>query len=102
MSQVLVQVVPAEVEQRAGSGGDALCRPAEEVELSEGPGLLRLDVLQGADWAQSFIRRSLFLRWSYLRNKDRLMKEWEDTAEDTAEPSAVSIAQSDANSKKNR
>ncbi|KAJ4924016.1 hypothetical protein JOQ06_000258 [Pogonophryne albipinna] len=34
----------------------------------------------------------------HLRNKDRLMKEWEDTAE----PSAVSIAQSDANAKKNR
>ena len=41
-----MEAVPAEVEQRAGGGGDALRRPAEEVELSEGPGLLRLDVLQ--------------------------------------------------------
>ncbi|XP_033935897.1 receptor-type tyrosine-protein phosphatase-like N, partial [Pseudochaenichthys georgianus] len=38
----------------------------------------------------------------HLRNKDRLMKEWEALCSYTAEPSAVSIAQSDANAKKNR
>lgn len=38
--------VPAEVQQGASGGGDALSRPAEEVELSERPGLLRLHVLK--------------------------------------------------------
>ncbi len=41
-----VVVVPAEVQQGACGGGDALSRPAEEMELSECPGLLRLHVLQ--------------------------------------------------------
>lgn len=41
-----VSAVPAEVQQRACGGGDALRRPAEEVELGERPGLLRLHVLQ--------------------------------------------------------
>ncbi|KAM8903034.1 receptor-type tyrosine-protein phosphatase-like N isoform 2-T2 [Spinachia spinachia] len=38
----------------------------------------------------------------HLRNKDRLMKEWEALCSYQAEPSAVSLAQSDANAKKNR
>lgn len=38
--------VPAEVQQGASGGGDALSRPAEEVELGERAGLLRLHVLQ--------------------------------------------------------
>uniref|UniRef100_A0A3Q1FKE4 Protein tyrosine phosphatase receptor type Nb n=1 Tax=Acanthochromis polyacanthus TaxID=80966 RepID=A0A3Q1FKE4_9TELE len=38
----------------------------------------------------------------HLRNKDRLMKEWEALCSYQAEPSAVSVAQSDANVKKNR
>lgn len=38
----------------------------------------------------------------HLRNKNRLMKEWEALCTYQAEPSAVSVAQSDANSKKNR
>uniref|UniRef100_A0A8C4I9M9 Protein tyrosine phosphatase receptor type Nb n=1 Tax=Dicentrarchus labrax TaxID=13489 RepID=A0A8C4I9M9_DICLA len=38
----------------------------------------------------------------HLRNKDRLMKEWEALCTYQAEPSAVSVAQSDANGKKNR
>uniref|UniRef100_A0A7N8Y7B4 Protein tyrosine phosphatase receptor type Nb n=1 Tax=Mastacembelus armatus TaxID=205130 RepID=A0A7N8Y7B4_9TELE len=38
----------------------------------------------------------------HLRNKDRLMKEWEALCSYQAEPSAVSVAQSDANAKKNR
>lgn len=38
----------------------------------------------------------------HLRNKDRLMKEWEALCSYQAEPSAVSVAQSDANTKKNR
>lgn len=37
---------PAEVEEGPGGGGDALGRPAEEVELRQGAGLLRLHVLQ--------------------------------------------------------
>ncbi|XP_075950889.1 receptor-type tyrosine-protein phosphatase-like N isoform X2 [Anarhichas minor] len=38
----------------------------------------------------------------HLRNKDRLMKEWEALCSYQAEPSVVSVAQSDANAKKNR
>ncbi|XP_069020078.1 receptor-type tyrosine-protein phosphatase-like N isoform X2 [Embiotoca jacksoni] len=38
----------------------------------------------------------------HLRNKDRLMKEWEALCSYQAEPSVVSVAQSDANVKKNR
>uniref|UniRef100_A0A667XEG7 Protein tyrosine phosphatase receptor type N n=1 Tax=Myripristis murdjan TaxID=586833 RepID=A0A667XEG7_9TELE len=38
----------------------------------------------------------------HLRNKDRLMKEWEALCSYQAEPSAVSVAQSEANAKKNR
>lgn len=38
----------------------------------------------------------------HLRNKDRLMKEWEALCSYQAEPSAVSVAQSNGNSKKNR
>ncbi|XP_029369771.1 receptor-type tyrosine-protein phosphatase-like N isoform X2 [Echeneis naucrates] len=38
----------------------------------------------------------------HLRNKDRLMKEWEALCSYQAEPSAVSVAQTDANTKKNR
>ncbi|XP_075871061.1 receptor-type tyrosine-protein phosphatase-like N isoform X2 [Nelusetta ayraudi] len=38
----------------------------------------------------------------HLRNKNRLMKEWEALCSYQAEPSAVSVAQSDANGKKNR
>ncbi|XP_026219802.1 receptor-type tyrosine-protein phosphatase-like N isoform X2 [Anabas testudineus] len=38
----------------------------------------------------------------HLRNKDRLMKEWEALCSYQAEPSAVSVAQSDGNAKKNR
>ncbi|XP_041834315.1 receptor-type tyrosine-protein phosphatase-like N isoform X2 [Melanotaenia boesemani] len=38
----------------------------------------------------------------HLRNKDRLMKEWEALCSYQAEPSAVSVAQSDAHVKKNR
>ncbi|KAG8004531.1 Receptor-type tyrosine-protein phosphatase-like N, partial [Nibea albiflora] len=38
----------------------------------------------------------------HLRNKDRLMKEWEALCSYQAEPSAVSVAQSDTNAKKNR
>lgn len=37
--------VPAEVQQGACGGRDALSWPAEEVKLSERPGLLRLHVL---------------------------------------------------------
>lgn len=38
----------------------------------------------------------------HLRNKNRLMKEWEALCSYQAEPSAVSVAHSDANAKKNR
>lgn len=38
----------------------------------------------------------------HLRNKNRLMKEWEALCSYQAEPSVVSVAQSDANAKKNR
>lgn len=38
----------------------------------------------------------------HLRNKNRLMKEWEALCSYQAEPSAVSVAQSEANGKKNR
>uniref|UniRef100_A0A3B3X0L7 Protein tyrosine phosphatase receptor type Nb n=1 Tax=Poecilia mexicana TaxID=48701 RepID=A0A3B3X0L7_9TELE len=38
----------------------------------------------------------------HLRNKDRLLKEWAALCSYQAEPSAVSVAQSDANAKKNR
>lgn len=38
----------------------------------------------------------------HLRNKDRLLKEWEALCSYQAEPSAASVAQSDANAKKNR
>ncbi|KAM3585270.1 uncharacterized protein V6R79_012568 [Siganus canaliculatus] len=38
----------------------------------------------------------------HLRNKDRLLKEWEALCSYQAEPSAVSVAQRDANVKKNR
>uniref|UniRef100_A0A3Q3VR45 Uncharacterized protein n=1 Tax=Mola mola TaxID=94237 RepID=A0A3Q3VR45_MOLML len=38
----------------------------------------------------------------HLRNKNRLMKEWEALCSYQAEPSAVSVALSDANTKKNR
>lgn len=38
----------------------------------------------------------------HLRNKNRLMKEWEALCSYQAEPSAASVAQSDANAKKNR
>ncbi|XP_027866337.1 receptor-type tyrosine-protein phosphatase-like N isoform X1 [Xiphophorus couchianus] len=38
----------------------------------------------------------------HLRNKDRLLKEWAALCSYQAEPSAVSVAQSDANTKKNR
>lgn len=37
---------PAEIEEGPGGGGDALGRPAEEVELRQSAGLLRLHVLQ--------------------------------------------------------
>lgn len=38
----------------------------------------------------------------HLRNKDRLMKEWEALCSYQAEPSAISVAQSNGNAKKNR
>lgn len=38
--------VPAEVQQGARRGGDALSRPAEEVELGKCTGFLRLYVFQ--------------------------------------------------------
>lgn len=38
----------------------------------------------------------------HLRNKNRLMKEWEALCSYQAEPSAVSVAQSEAHGKKNR
>lgn len=38
----------------------------------------------------------------HLRNKDRLLKEWEALCSYQAEPSAAAVAQSDANTKKNR
>lgn len=38
--------VPAEVQQGARGGGDALCRPAEEVELGKCTCFLRLNVFQ--------------------------------------------------------
>lgn len=38
--------VPAEIQKGACGGGDALSRPAEEVELGERAGLLRLHVFQ--------------------------------------------------------
>ncbi len=38
--------VPAEVQQRTCGGGYSLCRPAQEVELSEGTSFLGLDILQ--------------------------------------------------------
>lgn len=37
---------PAEVKEGPGGGRDALGRPAEEVELRQGAGLLRLHVFQ--------------------------------------------------------
>lgn len=38
----------------------------------------------------------------HLRNKDRLMKEWEALCSYQAEPSTISVAQSDTNARKNR
>lgn len=38
--------LPAEVEQRPCRGGDAVSRPAQQVKLRQGSGLLRLNVLQ--------------------------------------------------------
>ena len=38
----------------------------------------------------------------HLRNKNRLMKEWEALCSYQAEPSAAAAALSDANAKKNR
>ena len=38
----------------------------------------------------------------HLKNKDRLMKEWDALCSYQAEPSTVSVAQSEGNLKKNR
>ncbi|KAG9349039.1 hypothetical protein JZ751_029357, partial [Albula glossodonta] len=38
----------------------------------------------------------------HLKNKDRLLREWEALCSYQAEPSAVSVAQNDTNLKKNR
>lgn len=38
--------LPAEVQQRSRGGGDAVSRPAQEVELRQSSGFLRLDVLE--------------------------------------------------------
>ncbi len=38
--------LPAEVEQRPCGGGDAVSWPAQQVELRQGSGLLRLDIFQ--------------------------------------------------------
>lgn len=38
--------LPTEVEQWSSGGGDAVCWPAQQVKLCQGPGFLRLDVLQ--------------------------------------------------------
>lgn len=42
----LCSLLPAEVEQRPRRGGDAIIRPAQQVKLRQGSGLLRLEVLQ--------------------------------------------------------
>lgn len=39
-------LLPAEVEQWSRGGGDAVTWPAKQMKLSQGPGLLCLDVLQ--------------------------------------------------------
>jgi len=46
MSVWLSRCLPAEVEQRSRGGGDAVSRPAQQVKLRQGSGLLRLDVFQ--------------------------------------------------------
>lgn len=38
----------------------------------------------------------------HLKNKDRLLKEWEALCSYQAEPSTISVAQSESNIKKNR
>lgn len=40
-----LDVVPAEVQEGAGRGWNALCRPAQEVELCEGACFLGLNIL---------------------------------------------------------
>lgn len=71
-----VAAVPAEVQQGAGGGGDALSRPAEEVELSERPGLLCLHVLQVEASHQEVVAPDVLRHQVHLdRNKKTIASE---------------------------
>lgn len=73
---IQVAAVPAEVQQGASGGGDALSRPAEEVELSERPGLLRLHVLQVEASHQEVVAPDVLRHQVHLdRNKKMIASE---------------------------
>lgn len=63
---------------------------------------LHVTVARRRDVNMVSLRRPQAYMEDHLRNKNRLMKEWEALCSYQAEPSAVSVAQSDANAKKNR
>lgn len=66
--------VPAEVQQGASGGGDALSRPAEEVELGERAGLLRLHVLQVEAAHQEVVAPDVFRHQVHLHGKTEYEK----------------------------
>lgn len=68
--------VPAEVQQGASGGGDALSRPAEEVELGERAGLLRLHVLQVEAAHQEIIAPDVLRHQVHLHGKIEYKKQF--------------------------
>ena len=76
---IQVAAVPAEVQQGACGGGDALSRPAEEVELSESPGLLRLHVLQVEASHQEVVAPDVFRHQVHLDREESISSWWTET-----------------------
>lgn len=61
---------PAEVQQRSSGGGDAISRPAQQVELRQRPGLLRVDVLQVEAAHQEVLAPDVLRHQVHLSSRD--------------------------------
>jgi len=66
-----VSAVPAEVQQGACGGGNALGRPAQQVKLGQSAGLLSLDVLQVETTNQEVFTPDVFRHKIHLKRIGR-------------------------------
>lgn len=64
----VVVAVPAEVQQGTCGGGDALCRPAQQMKLGQSARLLSLNVLQVETTNQEVFTPDVFRHKIHLRH----------------------------------